>query len=247
MYVFINLMQQNIKIYISLRFYQQGWGKMEQSAETKPKDINITYETLFEMLRIEKNRDDLQDLQPSFFNDVLEYLREKQQILDESKVKEDLFSATEREKISTEMNNIKRILKEVYERREKKIINMAVNKSRTKSNIIDTSKLLKEESTLFNQFVTILDRFREGILLNMFDLRQPFIEEKKEEKQEQQQEAPPPQKETKLVRFLQPVPKFLGKELEVYGPFEEEDMSTLPGEIADVLIQKGRAEEVTEG
>ncbi len=221
---------------------------MEQAAETKAKDINITYETLFEMLRIEKNRDDLQELQPSFFEDVLAYLREKQQILDESKVKEDLFSTTEREKVATEMANIRRILREIYERREKKIINMALNKSRTRSNIIDTSKLLKEESRLFDKVVDTLDKFRGGILLNMLDFRQPFIEEKEEKQEEQQQEKKDAgKKTTMLIRFLHPVPKFLGKELETYGPFEEEDMATLPAEIADVLIGKGRAEEMSEG
>ena len=53
-------------------------------------------------------------------------------------------------------------------------------------------------------------------------------------------------KDTKLVRFLYSVPKFVGKELEEYGPFEEEDIANLPIEIAKVLIDKGRVEEVKE-
>ena len=127
-----------------------------QNMQTAPeKEVNISYETLFEMLRIEKNRDDLQQLPSVFFDDVLAYLREKQQILDESRVKEDLFSATERDKVSAEMANIKKILRELYERREKKIITMALNKSRTKSNIIDTSKLMKEEILLFQRHLGV--------------------------------------------------------------------------------------------
>ena len=51
-------------------------------------------------------------------------------------------------------------------------------------------------------------------------------------------------KNTKLVRFLYAVPKFVGKELEEYGPFGEEDIANLPSEIADVLIGKGRVEEI---
>lgn len=224
--------------------------EQEQTSEANPNEITITYETLFEALRIEKNRDDLQDLHKTFFEDTLQYLREKQQIFDESLVKEDLFSATEREKTSTELSNIKKIMKEIYERREKKIISMALNKSRTKSNIIDTSKLLKEESMFFQQIVDVLDSFRTGIILNMFDLKQPFIEQPKMEKQEEasgEEKTESVQKETKLVRFMHSVPKFIGKELEAYGPFEEEDMAALPNEIADVLISKGRAEEVVEG
>ena len=221
-----------------------------QNSQEGAKEININYETLFELLRIEKNRDDLQELPLNFFEDVLAYMREKQQILDEGKQKEDLFSATEREKVITEMANIRKILRELYERREKKIISMALNKSRTRSNIIDTSKLLGEESKLFSMVVSLLDTFREGILLNVLDFRQPFVEEKKEMQetgQKNEPEKPAQPAGTKLVRFLHPVPKFIGKELESYGPFEEEDMATLPSDIADLLIGKGRAEEMKEG
>ena len=39
--------------------------------------------------------------------------------------------------------NAKRIIKDIYERREKKILNIALIKSRTKSDVIDTSSLLE--------------------------------------------------------------------------------------------------------
>ena len=50
----------------------------------------------------------------------------------------------------------------------------------------------------------------------------------------------------KLVRFLTHVPKFVGPELEEYGPFESEDIANLPAEIAEVLIDKGKVEEIIE-
>ena len=227
-----------------------------ESPAPAQKEITISYETIFELLRIEKNKDDLQGLPEAFFEDVLAYSREKQQIIDESRAKQDLFSVTERDKVSTEMANIRRILKELYERREKKIFNMALNMSRTRSNIIDTSKLMKEEQMLFDSLVSTLDSFRQGILANVLDFKQPYIQQKTEapaassqstENKESSVPETPSEKTTKLVRFVHPVPKFLGKELEIYGPFEEEDMATLPSQIAEVLIGKGRAEEMTEG
>jgi len=230
---------------------------MTQTSESSSKkEMNISYETIFELLRIEKNRDDLQELSGTFFDDVLAYSREKQQIIDESRAKQDIFSATERDKVSTEMSNIRRILKELYERREKKVINMALNMSRTRSNIIDTSKLMKEEQMLFDSLVSTLDSFRHGILANVLDFKQPYIQLNQTvaastpQTSTESESAKPESavdKSTKLVRFLHPVPKFLGKELEVYGPFEEEDMATLPSEIADVLINKARAEEMSQG
>ena len=44
------------------------------------------------------------------------------------------------------------------------------------------------------------------------------------------------------VRFLSPVPRFLGPKLEEYGPFDEEDVANLPSIIVDILVEKGRAE-----
>ncbi|MEK6614689.1 MAG: hypothetical protein AABZ32_01045, partial [Bacteroidota bacterium] len=46
------------------------------------------------------------------------------------------------------------------------------------------------------------------------------------------------------VRFIKPVPKFLGPELESYGPFEPEDIASLPSQIARILVGKGRAERI---
>jgi DNA replication initiation complex subunit (GINS family) len=40
-------------------------------------DVKITYETLFDLLRREKNRNELQQLDPSFYLDVVSYLKEK--------------------------------------------------------------------------------------------------------------------------------------------------------------------------
>ena len=41
------------------------------------KEVNITYEVLFEILRREKDTADLQKLEPGFFNDFVEYLEDK--------------------------------------------------------------------------------------------------------------------------------------------------------------------------
>jgi hypothetical protein len=40
---------------------------------------------------------------------------------------------------------------------------------------------------------------------------------------------------------LQKVEQFVGKELELYGPFEPDSSAELPKEIADILVNKGSA------
>ena len=209
------------------------------------KEINISYESLFELLRREKNRDELQQMDNEFFQSVVDYLKESEVKLESFKQKVDLQSIDEKSKIEKQLNNIKKIIHELYDRREKKIIDMAVNKSRTSTNIIDTSNLLTEEKILFESFVDILNSGRKGILIKLLSQELPKIEVKKEEKTEiksTEENRPEGDKENIMVRFISAVPKFVGPELEVYGPFEPEDMASLPKKIVDVLVKKNRAE-----
>ncbi len=212
------------------------------------KRVNITYETLFDMLRNEKNREELQKLDESFFEDLIQYIKDKKELISQDRDSE-LFSGLEKEKTAKQLENIKKLVRELYERREKKIVSMALISSRTGS-ILDDSALLKEEKQLFDSLIEILNQARAGVLLRVLKSEMPelgFKSAAKEVKEiKEEKEVLAKKKNTKLVRFLHAVPKFLGKELEVYGPFDEEDMAKLPLEIANVLISKGRAEEIHE-
>ena len=205
------------------------------------KEVNITYETLFELLKREKDMTDLQKLDPSFFNDFIDYLNDKKNMLG----KEDaLFSGDEKKKVETQIDNAKRIIKGIYERREKKILNIALIKSRTKSNVIDTSAFLENEKKLFDEVVKVLDGFRSEVIDNIIDGKQISGTTIEKTNETANIEKSGTKKTTKLVRFLHSVPKFVGKELEEYGPFEEEDVANLPSEIAKILLDKGRVEEI---
>lgn len=202
------------------------------------KEVNITYETLFELLKRERDMNDLQKLDANFFNQFVDYINEKKTLLDRE---DSLFSYDEKKKVGEQINNAKRMIKEIYDRREKKIlIWLALQKSKTKSHVMDTSSLLEHEKRFFDEIVKILNTFRSEVINHIIDGEHTpkiAIKQEKEDKEN---------KDTKLVRFLYSVPKFVGKELEEYGPFGEEDIANLPIEIAKVLIDKGRVEEVKE-
>ena len=122
--------------------------------------------------------EDLQKLEATFFFDVVGYLKEKQAFLEQRKVNVDIFSIGEREKLEYELRSINRILKEIYERREKKIIEIALNRSRTGSDIVDTSSMLKEEKEFYQNILSLLNEFRQGILLSLFKAEVPAISER---------------------------------------------------------------------
>ena len=208
------------------------------------KEINITYETLFEILKREKETTDLQKLDYNFLNDFADYLNEKRKLLEKE---DNLFSYEEKKKLEKQIDNARRLIKEIYEKREKKIIEFALIKSRTKSNIIDKSQLLDNEKEFINEIVKVLDSFTAITIDNV--LAGSYLQKNSEKEVFSDADAineKKPKKDTKIVRFLYSVPKFVGKELEEYGPFEEEDIANLPNEIAELLMEKGRVEEIKE-
>ena len=185
------------------------------SQETETKDIIVTYDTLFEILRNEKTKEDLQKLHDTFFHDVTNYLNEKQNILNDNKDQKGLFESDEKEKILHQIGNIKRILTDIYERREKKIINMSVNKSRYSSNIIDTSALLDEEKLFYEMLISLLNSQRNNILDKLLKGQHLEKTEQTETKEEFKpanelpKEEPKQEESTKLVRFLTAVPQLM--------------------------------------
>lgn len=222
-----------------------------------PQEVVITYETLFEILKRERDRTDLQKLEPTFFSDAINYIKEKKKILEAKS--DSPFAFDEKKKTERQLENIYKIIKELYERREKKLIALALDRSRTQSSLIDTTALLKEEKVVFDALTSLLDAYREEILYSILNERMPFMHSSGEKKfsmsqtlgeQKEQKgdfkSALELKRETKLVRFLNHVPKFVGPELEEYGPFEEEDIANLPAEVAEVLINKGKVEEIKE-
>jgi len=235
-------------------------------------NIKITLETLYDFLRNEKKKEDLQKLEPTFFVDVLNYLKEKKSLLGIKYDEEELFAAGEREKIEYELRSIKRILKLLYEKREKKIIDIALNRSRTGSDIIDTSSMLKEEKEFYNKILDTLDVFRRSVLLNLFKGEIPSIEpsedtslktKKKlimaelevssggrfadslESEEAGGRKAKQEEKSEKTtIKFVHPMPSFVWKDMKVYGPYDKGEEVDIFPEVAELLVRKGRAEKV---
>ena len=218
-------------------------------------EVIITYETLFEILKRERERPDLQKLEPDFFGNAISYIKDKKKILEAKS--DSPFASEEKKKTERQLDNIYKIIKELYERREKKIIMLAFDKSRTRSNLIDTTALLKEEKVIFDALTGLLDTYRESILYSVLNEKMPFMQPNPIELSGRRhleenktahgfKSASELKRTTKLVRFTHAIPKFVGPELEEYGPFQEEDIANLPEEIAGVLLSKGKAQEIEE-
>ena len=220
------------------------------------KEVVITYETLFEILRREKAREELQKLPENFSSEVKKYLHEKKQTM--LTPSDDPFSEIEQEKTQRQISNIKKILNDLYERREKKIISMALNKSRMPKSVIETATFAPSEKQLYEKLFSVLNDSRYDTLRNMMVENAVFSAEpnaqktgeslagksmETAEKPEEPKTAIKPEAspDTQKVKFMCDVSQFVGPNLEIYGPFRSDEMAVLPSSVCTVLISKNKA------
>jgi len=200
-------------------------------------EVIITYETLYELMRREKFRPELQKLNKEFFNDFIKYLNEKKIILESQKKKKSIFTSTETQKTQKQIENVKKIIKELYEKRENKIIQLAMFASRNNDNP-EFNEMLIEEKKFFKDLLETTNNYRKNILHNLIQGKQPEIKEVEKPKELKTEKKD----SIKMVRFLQSIPKFIGNDLNIYGPFEEEEIAAIPAEIAKLLTKKKKTE-----
>ena len=82
----------------------------------------ITYPEIYELLRKEKYTDSLQDLGKDFLKKLEEYLTGKKTLLErEQKERPEIFNDT-LDRTRKQLENAKAMIKELFSRREKKVI-----------------------------------------------------------------------------------------------------------------------------
>ena len=186
----------------------------------------LTYEALYDILRRERTRQELQKLDSNFYKDVDNYIREKIKTLESQRQKSSIFAQKEIEKTEKQLDNVKKIIKELYEKREMKITQLALSMAKTKD-MQEVIELLPEERDMFENLVKSLREGREIIIYNLIEGKPKVIKT---------------DNETRLIRFVQAVPKFVAEDSNEYGPFEEEYIASLPLKVADILVKNNRAE-----
>jgi DNA replication initiation complex subunit (GINS family) len=199
-------------------------------------EVVITYETLYELLRREKSREELQKLEENFIDETQKYLNEKQDII--KKAGESLFANDERRKTQTQIDNARRIIKELYHKREQKIVCLALDANKTGSKIAMTSSMLILEKELYEKIFRQLEESKYAMLGDMVESRRTISAEEKPKDLKDTPES------NKHVRFTEEIPKFMGTDLNVYGPYIKESEAELPMKIAELLLKKGKAEEI---
>ena len=187
----------------------------------------ITHEAIYEILVKEKARQDLQKIDPEFFNQLSKYLEEKELILKSQKEKDSF--PEEIKKTEKQLKTITQLSNEITERRKRKILDLALLNSRTPT-AIKEKNLLQNEEILYDSILATLKQFS--------------INNSKEEETKVLKNEDSESNSTTLVRFIHSVPRFVGTDNNIYGPFIKEDVANLPEKTAQILISKKRAEKI---
>ncbi len=196
----------------------------------------ITYETIRSAHRAEKD-DELQKLPEGFFESVRNWFKHKEKMKDTTSL--------------LEVENAKKLLEDVINRRQKKVVLSAL---RTVRGDLPPTNLSDEERKFFDQIVKTLKDFRNN-MKEKFRSYEDIVEEKIEDAKKSVEELKPKQvveqklikPEGKLmVKILSNLPRFVGSNLESYGPLKAGDVITLPEEIGNVLLTRKVAENILE-
>lgn len=206
-------------------------------------DIIITYETLYDILRNEKSKSEIQQLPKNYLKNLINYLNKKQEILESQEKKKSIFTSTEVRKTRKQIESIQKIIKELYERRESKIIQSSLISSRTGIESEESNSMLIEEQEFYKILTENLNHYRENILYRLSTGQVPNIDIK-ESKPKDLKTNEKHIKSARKLKMLCDLPKFVGMDMESYGPYNNNQIIEIPNKTADFLIKQNKAEEI---
>jgi len=177
------------------------------------------YDELYEAWKKEKENVEIQRLSKNFYTKITDYvkkIREESRMLDEKTTKAKL--------LGHEFENVKKMVRELVRLRYNKALKKALARETM------PKEALTEEEKFHGEFLPLVETYQ-AFLKDILQGRSSHVG--KEEKPKMI-----------LLRFVQEIPAIVGSDMKTYGPFEPEDIATLPSENARILIKQGVAVEV---
>lgn len=178
------------------------------------------YDELYEAWRREKESAEVQPLPKDFFSGLVQYvkrLREEGRMLDEKSTRARL--------LLRESKNVKKLSRELIRLRYEKVLRKAVaGESVAKDVLTDEEGKLCMEITSSGESY---QNFLKGVLSG----RSLGVEVREKAKK-------------RVLRFLKEIPAIIGADMKTYGPFQPEDVASVPAENAKILVKQGLAVEV---
>ncbi len=210
----------------------------------------LTFKFFRELQKKERDSRELQKLEPSFYSSVEDYLNRKMRLMSGGSLK-----IAERH----DMAHIKVIIRDIFNRRERKVLEAALLSVRSD---IELENALPEEKILYKQVRESLLEYRKSLspLQDDEDEKDTVNEEtatreqstdsgelaEEDEQDSKENQKPDETKDIKTLRlkFISSVPEFVDENLQTYGPFEEGDTADISEKLAGVLLNQRKAEKL---
>ncbi len=177
------------------------------------------YNELYEAWRREKDSTALEPLPKDFYFKIAEYvkkIREESRMMDEKTTRARL--------LMREGDSVRKMMQELFTIRHSKMFRAASVGEAT-----DLEHLTKEEEKLIKDVTPSFESFQ-TLLKEIISGRLPQVSREKSRK--------------RVLRFLKETPAIIGADMKTYGPFQPQDVASLPAENAKVLTKQGVAVEV---
>jgi DNA replication initiation complex subunit (GINS family) len=192
---------------------------------------------LREIQRKEKMSPYLQDIGTDFYQELRGYLGEVLEGIKEAKGSDTSGLALR----LAEFENIKNIVSDLYETRERKIVSNALYYVKS-GDAVEAKNLVKEEEEVLRKIVDLLRSKRQAVLDRALQGGRPAQEEKPVKRADKKKIDV--KHEVLTVRVLKDLPPIVGADGRVYGAFKTEDLVTMPRANAETFINRGVAERV---
>jgi DNA replication initiation complex subunit (GINS family) len=189
----------------------------------------MDYETLRNVQRAEKNKSRLSEIPEDFYKELRELIRNSMKKYEETRDLGDLRN----------FENIVRVARDMFYTRQQKIIMKAYRNVRTQE--YDDNGMVSEEKKFYRELVDIIQKnaeFFESMVVNGKE------EKRSTEEIQELPEEEPVKKDLNIVmvRILKNIPRFVGSDLNEYGPYEPNQIVKLPKKEAEFLVSKNLAE-----
>ncbi len=179
---------------------------------------------------------DLQPLPDTTLASIREYFSSKKELLEKQDAVGTIFaSKAKKAKIVDEIENAKRTLRDLYEKRERKVISQAIFTVRTDSKLKDNTNMLPAEEELYGEMIELLKGTRRRFM-STFRAKPKKEEEAPKEEPQREQKA-----EGVVLKFVEEVPQLVDSDLKEYGPFAINEVASLPEQLAILVVKQGKA------
>jgi DNA replication initiation complex subunit (GINS family) len=190
---------------------------------------DINYKNLRRIQQLEKNSPLPTKIDSNFYQNLSSYLKTLEKMAEKEENQQKI------KLIKEELQNTKKIADNVYELREKKIVQAAL--STVRGGKPDLKNLIEPEKKLFNTLVDQIIASRKTI----FEKKSEEIKEDKVKPKEETEEKKT--NDNPIVRVTKDIPEFVGTDMKTYS-LRKEDVLSISKEMSEPLLKRGVVKQI---